>query len=96
MVYTSPESLLAAGDYLVRFQFKLPKNIPSSLYYKGKDGESCPKAKVKYYCKATLHCKHPINNMSYKQVIVVRQPPVLSPEDCLLKLTQNVALMNCC
>lgn len=58
---------LQAGDYIVRFSFSLPENLPSSLYFKsGKDFQDAPKAKVKYYCKARLVCDDEEKRMVFK------------------------------
>ena len=35
-----------------------------------------PKAKVKYYVKTKLHTVHGDDEMKYKQVLVIREPPV--------------------
>jgi hypothetical protein len=70
--------------------------MPSSLYFKDLDISTEPKVKVKYFCKATFRCKDSIRDMSHKQVLVIRQPPVLSEDDCVINFTQEVNIMNCC
>ena len=43
---------------MYRIKFKLPQNIPSSFYYKDENAEQNPKAKIKYYCKASFLCQN--------------------------------------
>jgi len=35
-----------------------------------------PKAKIKYFVKTVLHCEGIAHNMKYKQVLIIREPPV--------------------
>ena len=69
------------GDYMIRFKFTLSMNLPSSLYFKNTSRPDEPKAKVKYYCKARLVCEDPVRDMTFKQVLVIREKPVTLVED---------------
>ena len=44
-----PEGGLQQGIYSVSFSFTLPRDIPSSMYFKDKKKREEPKTKVKYY-----------------------------------------------
>ena len=68
--------VLNPGIYSVEFQTELPARIPSSLHFKHKNSREEPKAKVKYYIKATLHTHDKHDTMKYKQVLIIREKPV--------------------
>lgn len=68
-----PETL-EPGSYQVKFKFRLPDDVPSSIYYKGKAPLNL-KAKVKYYIKARLKCDDFEDDMAFKQVMIVRERP---------------------
>ena len=75
LVWESPPEI-APGDYVISFNFLLPNNIPSSLYFKGdKHDREKPKAKVKYYAKAKLECEG--EDMKHKSVLIIREKPVV-------------------
>lgn len=57
---------------MVRLKFKIPLYTPSSLYFKDLEISNEPKAKVKYFCKASFKCKNATHDMSHKQILVVR------------------------
>lgn len=50
--------------------------MPSSIYFKDKNRREYPKAKIKYYAKAVLKTSMFEDNMKYKQVFMIREPPV--------------------
>jgi hypothetical protein len=75
-VYPIPGGQLAPGLYQVRFQFVLPDKMPSSINFKDKSTRERPKAKIKYFVKAVLKTGFFENNMKYKQVLAIREPPV--------------------
>jgi hypothetical protein len=50
--------------------------MPSSMHMKVENTREKPKAKVKYYVKTKLHTVHGDDEMKYKQVLVIREPPV--------------------
>lgn len=67
---------MTPDTYRTSFQFQLPKGMPSSINFKDTSVRECPKAKVKYYIKATLHTTDPKHVMKYKQVLAIREAPV--------------------
>lgn len=71
-----PGGFINAGSSEVNFQFVLPIGIPSSFYYKNKLIREKPKAKVKYTIKASLSSALKHDAMHYKQVLIIREPPV--------------------
>jgi hypothetical protein len=75
-VFAIPGGFINAGSSEVSFQFTLPTGIPSSFYYKDKKCREKPKAKVKYTVKATLCSTLTSEEMKYKQVLIIREPPV--------------------
>ena len=75
-VFDIQGGVLNPGIYSVNFQTELPNDIPSSLAFKHKKSREEPKAKVKYYVKATLHTSHKHDEMKYKQVLIIRERPV--------------------
>lgn len=70
--FTFGVPVLAPGDYVIPFSFPLPLGIPSSVFYYNNHHYDKPKAKVKYHIKARLHTHHG-SEMSYKQILVVRE-----------------------
>lgn len=86
---------IAPGDYYITFNFTLPNNLPSSLFFKGKKGDrEKPKAKVKYYCKANLDCEG--EDMKHKAVIVIREKPVALETNNVIKETSEIKTWGCC
>lgn len=77
---------LGCGDYCIPFEFTLPNNIPSSIQFKSKTRET-PKAKVKYYIKATVKCHDHHQNMDFKQVLAIREKPEELKTDVVIKET---------
>lgn len=75
-VFAVPGGFINAGSSEVGFQFVLPMGIPSSFYYKDKKCREKAKAKVKYTVKATLCSTLTHDEMKYKQVLIIREPPV--------------------
>ncbi len=75
-VFAIPGGMLNAGSSEVSFQFQLPTGIPSSFYFKDKSCNDKPKAKVKYTVQATLCATMSNDEMKYKQVLIIREPPV--------------------
>lgn len=75
-VFQIPGGFLAPGTYAISFQFQLPVGMPSSIYFKDTHVRERPKAKIKYHVKTTIHCANHKENMKYKQVLVIREPPV--------------------
>ena len=62
-----PNQSLQPGVYEWPFQLTLPNDIPSSLAFEDKKhNRHKPKAKVKYYIKATLHAYDKHDDMKYK------------------------------
>ena len=52
---------------MVRFRFVIPKDVPSSMYFKEAETDpNMPKAKVKYFIKARFKCEDPERSMVYK------------------------------
>ena len=70
---------MTPGDYTVRFNFNLPADLPSSVYYKGKSRE-LNKIKVKYFIKASISYNEGEELAEYKQVLVVRERALLALE----------------
>jgi hypothetical protein len=70
------------------FQFVLPKDIPSSIFYKS--GRN--KSKVKYCIAAKLKGSH--DKIKSKQILMIRAPPVKFIEDS--KQSSNTELNCCC
>ena len=66
---------LQPGVCQVAFQTQLPNGIPSSLNFKYTGQREKPKAKVKYYVKATLWTADKKDAMKYKQVLMIREKP---------------------
>lgn len=85
---------LACGDYVIPFEFTLPGKVPSSLAFKSKSREA-PKAKVKYYIKATVTCSDPHNNMNYKQVLAIREKAEELKEDVKISETSEIKTWCC-
>ena len=81
---------------MFRINFKLPSTIPSTFYYKDRSSDEAPKAKIKYYCKVLFRSLNPVYNMTFKQVIVVREKPKILSQLQQVQLTKDVALFNCC
>ena len=61
-----PNRYLAPGVYSLPFQFTLPPNLPSSLYFQQKHTREEPKAKIKYYVKVKLDNTLGDEDFSYK------------------------------
>ena len=76
VVYTFPEGYFNPGAYVIEFSFNLPEGIPSSINTHVKNVRERPKAKIKYFVKAKVHGFDRNDNMKYKQVLIVREPPV--------------------
>lgn len=74
-VFQVPGGFLQPGAYTVEFSFHLPMGLPASINMHDKRRRERPKAKVKYYIKAKLH-NGGAQDMKYKQVIAIREPPV--------------------
>lgn len=72
-VFEVPNGFVPQGVSEVSFSFKLPEHIPSSFYYKDKKCREKPMAKVKYTVGAKLEASP---DMKYKQVLIIREPPV--------------------
>ena len=47
-VFTFAVQGMIPGDYVIPVQFALPKNIPSSMFYKNKHTQAKPKGQIKY------------------------------------------------
>ena len=94
LVWQSPPQI-APGDYVIQFNFLLPNDIPSSLFFKGKkhDRES-PKCKVKYFAKAVLDCEG--EDMKHKTVLIIREKPVEMRTDQTLSETSEIKTWGCC
>ena len=94
-VFDIQGGLLNPGVYQVEFTTNLPENIPSSLYFKEKHEREKPKAKIKYYVKATLktHDKH--DEMKYKQVLMIREKPVNFKTNDAQSETSNIKTWCC-
>jgi len=86
---------LNPGDYTIPFEFTLPEGIPSSIFYKDKGCEACPKAKVKHTIKAILNTVEGYK-MKYKQYINIHEPPVQFHEHAAGKVEQNITSWGCC
>lgn len=87
---------MRAGDYMIRFKFKLSENIPSSFYFKSMVESEAPKAKVKYFIKAKLSCEDSAKNMMFKQVLIVRERQVKLQEDHIIRDVIHASILNCC
>lgn len=70
-----PPQGLIPGDFVVPFSFQLPLGIPSSMFFKNSHTKAKPKAKVKYTIKAKIQTHSDKNEMSYKQVLIIREKP---------------------
>jgi sporulation-control protein spo0M len=73
-VFEPPDKVLAPGCYVVNFNFALPDNIPSSIFFKDKDTAGNPKCKVKYFIKAKIHGIDGDEDLKHKQVLTIREP----------------------
>lgn len=78
-VFHVPGGMIHPGVSMVSFQFSLPNNIPSSFYYKDKKCREKPKACIKYTVQVKLEI--PGEDLKYKQVLVIREPPVAFKTD---------------
>ena len=70
--------------------------MPSSLYFKDKKQREGPKAKVKYMVKAKIDSSNDSHDMSYKQILVIREKPVALQEKVEISETQNIKTCCCC
>ena len=68
--------MLNPGSYEVDFSCTLPVGLASSLHFFDTSRRERPKAKVRYFIKATLHSNNSASNMKYKQILMVREPAV--------------------
>lgn len=66
---------LQPGDYVFDFEFQLPHDLPASIYYLNKDHNQKPKAKVRYSIKASIITEDERKDISYKQMLIVHEPP---------------------
>jgi len=92
-VWESPEEI-ACGDYTIKFSFELPDKVPSSFAFVNKKSREAPKAKVKYFAKATLDCEG--EDMKHKTVLVIREKAVALKEDTVLEETSEIKTWLCC
>lgn len=95
LVHQPQSAQMSAGDYMIRFRFKLSKNIPSSFYFKSVADEQAPKAKVKYFCKAMFISEDAARNMAFKQVLIVREKPHILQEDQVIRDVVHAKTLNC-
>jgi hypothetical protein len=91
--FTTP--VLAPGDYVIPFSFPLPVGIPSSVFYYDNHHADKPKAKVKYHIKAKLHNHHGKAEMSYKQILVVREAGAAA-QQVISQTSENRITTWCC
>lgn len=49
-----PPQGLIPGDFVIPFQFKLPQDLPASLYYRDPSNHFTPLAKIRYSVKAYI------------------------------------------
>ena len=84
---------LGPGDYTIPFEFMLPNHIPASIYFKAHHHHDKPKSVVKYTIKGILH-GHDGRDLSYKQLLVLHEPPVAFQENNTQM--QTVPITNCC
>ena len=70
-----PDAMLAPGNYSIPVQFVLPGKLRSSMAYKSKEKEK-QKAKCKYVIKTEIIGLGDDEVMKYKQVLMIREPPV--------------------
>ena len=89
------ESEIAPGDYTIRFSFKLPGKIPSSLMFKAKNREKS-KCKVKYFVKAKLNCEDSDYEMKHKQVLAIREEAEELQEGAKISETSELKTWGCC
>ena len=71
---------LKKGDHSVQFQFKLPSELPSSLYFKDDTHESKPTAQNKYWLTARLVTPND-RIIEYKKNILIRLAQPVDYED---------------
>ncbi|CDW78366.1 UNKNOWN [Stylonychia lemnae] len=88
-------SNLVPGDYVVPFGFQLPENVPSTMFFKDTHDHRKPKAQVKYSIKGSLETRSDKNEMSYKQILIVREKPPHLQED-ITKASENKITTWCC
>eukprot|EP00347_Sterkiella_histriomuscorum_P001387 403372231 len=74
-VFVFPGGNLLPGDYVIPIQFTLPKNIPSSMFFKNKHSQRKPKAQVKYTICCKMQTRSDKHEMKYKQVLIIRENP---------------------
>ena len=86
--------LLNPGDYQIPFSFVLPPGLPASIMFKNFHHVDKPKAKIAYYVNAILH-NHDGLAMSYRQMLVIHQPPVPFQQDSVLQNTSSVTTWCC-
>lgn len=75
-VFAIPNGFLNAGNNEVSFEFSLPLGIPSSFSFADKHKREKPKAEIKYSVQAKLCTHSDHESMKYKQLLVIREPPV--------------------
>ena len=98
MVYEPDGGVMEKGDYMLRFSFKLPEHLPSNMYFKSPGDTEEPKAKVKYYIKATLiNAADPLAvlQMQYKQVLIVREQPMILKQNNAISNVHHVKTLRC-
>jgi len=69
------EGPLIKGDHFLAFEFDLPQELPSSMWFKENSYAQRPHAKVLHSVKAILLMEEDQPAMEYKQFLVVQQPP---------------------
>ena len=82
------------GMYQIGFSTVLPAELPSSLYFKFYDRYD-PKAKVRYYLKATLNTVDPKDKMKNKQVISIRERPVAFQANAMGSSSNEITTWCC-
>lgn len=65
-----------AGDYIIPFEFELPKNIPSSImWHDHNDWDNNPSCEVVYKIKAYLTTNEN-QQLKYSQMLIIHERPV--------------------
>ena len=65
------DSVLEKGDYFINFEFDLPDELPSSMWFKENNYSQRPHAKVLHSVKAILEMNEDSKVMEYEEFLVV-------------------------
>lgn len=95
-IYSFLGGSVVPGQFNFPFKILLPHDIPSSCFYTN-NSTSKAHGKVKYKLKATLKSNKPdLKDMTYKQILIIRQQPVEMPISSKADYVDQVNSCCCC